>query len=240
MPDTAAPKYNDLPGWFYPIDQAGFAVTLDFQNAQGQTGDLLELGTFKGKSAILMGQKLKGSEILTVCDLFEDIVTSEHSHATERQFFNRQSLTRGAFESNYLAFHPALPKIVQGPTGTICDHVTPNSCRFIHIDASHVYDNVREDTASARKLAGENAVIVFDDYRKPETLGTAAAVWEAVLNDGIKPIFVTDFKLYATWGDPAPLQAEILRQAAASKWYRTGGTVMIRDMPLIRLFRRPG
>lgn len=231
-------KYDDIPGWFYPIDQAGFAWTLDFQNKAAPPGDLLELGVFKGKSAILMGQKLRPGERFTVCDLFEDLADWDGSHQTERNFFGNKSLTRTAFEKNYRAFHAQLPHIVQGPTGKICEHVAPESCRFVHIDASHVYDNVREDTASARVLLQENGVVVFDDYRKPETLGTAAAVWEAILNEGLKPIFATDAKLYATWGDPAPLQREIIQRARDSGWARTGAAVTIRDMPLVRLMRK--
>lgn len=232
-------QFNDVPGWFAPIDQAAFSWILQFQNRSEQPGDLLELGTFKGKSAIVMGTNRRPAERFTVCDLFDDITTSEVAHDTEKRFFKGQSLTQAAFEQNYLAFHDELPAIVRGPTATICDHVAPASCRFVHIDASHVYDNVREDTRSARKLLRENGVIAFDDFRKPQTLGTAAAVWEAILNDGLRPIANTDFKLYATWGDPAPLQAEIARRAAQEQWCRTAPPVMIRDMPMIHLFRNP-
>ncbi|WP_071795762.1 class I SAM-dependent methyltransferase [Natronohydrobacter thiooxidans] len=229
--------YDAIPGWFYPIDQAGFAWTLEFQNDTAPPGDLLELGTYLGKSAILMGQKLKQGERLTVCDLFEDVMTWDGANPVEKAFFGTRTPTRDQFEANYRAFHPALPEIVQGPTGSICQHVAPGSCRFVHIDASHVYANVREDTASARKLLQENGVVVFDDYRKPQCLGTAAAVWEAILNDGLKPVFATDAKLYATWGDPEPLRAAITARARASDWCRTGKPVAIRDMQIIRLAR---
>ena len=230
-------KYNDVPGWFNPIDQAGFAWTLDYQNQTGQQGDLLELGTFKGKSAILMGQKLKPGETLTVCDLFEDVTGWSGAAASEKAFFSTQTPSRQSFEQNYLAFHHALPVIVQGPTNTIGDHVAPGSCRFVHIDASHVYDNVIADTASARAALQENGVVVFDDYRKAQTLGTAAAVWEAVLNQGLAPIFATDFKLYATWGDPEPIRDAIIARARDANWCRTGAPVAIRNHSLVRLAR---
>ena len=230
-------KYNDIPGWFNPIDQAGFAWTLDFQSDTGISGDLLELGTFLGKSAILMGQKLKPGERLTVCDLFEEVMTWEGTNPVEKAFFGNKTPTRQAFETNYLAFHDQLPQIVQGPTGEICGHVAAGSCRFVHIDASHVYDNVREDTASARQVLQENGVVVFDDYRKPQCPGTAAAVWEAILNDGLQPVFATDAKLYATWGDPEPLRRAIIARARASDWCRTGDPVAIRDMAVVRLAR---
>lgn len=232
-------KYKDVPGWFAPIDQAAFAWILQFQNRTAPPGDLLELGAFKGKSAIVIGKHRKPGERFTVCDLFDDIVTSDAAHDTEKRFFLGQSLTQAEFERNYLAFHPELPDIVRAPTATITEHVAPGSCRFVHIDASHVYENVREDTRSARRVLRENGVVAFDDFRKPQTLGTAAAVWEAVLNEGLRPIVNTDFKLYATWGDPAPIQAEIVRRAASENWCRTAPPVLIRDMPMIHLFKVP-
>lgn len=231
-------RYDAIPGWFHPIDQAGFAWTLDFQNQTEPPGDLLELGTYLGKSAILMGQKLKQGERLTVCDLFEDVVTWDGVDQTEKAFFGSRTPTRQQFEANYRAYHASLPRIVQGPTSTICAHLAPKSCRFVHIDASHVYANVREDTASARNVLQDQGVVVFDDYRKPQCPGTAAAVWEAILNDGLKPIFATDAKLYGTWGDPEPLRAAIIARARASDWCDTGKPVAIRDMQIIRLARR--
>ncbi|MFN3953102.1 MAG: class I SAM-dependent methyltransferase [Pararhodobacter sp.] len=232
-------QFKDVPGWFAPIDQAAFAWILQFQNRTESPGDLLEMGTFKGRSAIVMGRHRREGERFTVCDLFDDITTSQAAHATEQRFFRAQSLTQAEFERNYLAFHAELPAIVRAPTSTITAHVAPASCRFVHIDASHVYENVREDTHAARRLLRENGVVAFDDFRKPQTLGTAAAVWEAILNEGLRPIANTDFKLYATWGDPLPLQAEIARRAAQEKWCRTAPPVMIRDMPMIHLFRNP-
>ena len=84
----------------------------------------------------------------------------------------------------------------------------------------------------------ENGVVVFDDYRKSNTMGVAAAMWEAILNEGLKPIANTDYKLYATWGDPAPLRAEITRRAAESGWCRTTDEIMIRDMGMVYLHRK--
>ncbi|WP_417598346.1 class I SAM-dependent methyltransferase [Pararhodobacter oceanensis] len=230
-------NFDDVPGWFMPIDQAAFTWILGFQNRSEPEGGLVELGVFKGKSAIVMGNFLRSGEVFTACDLFDDITTSEAADEGEKRFFKTQSLTQAEFERNYLAFHKELPRIVRAPTGEVTRHVAPETARFVHIDAGHTYDLVREDTASARVMLRENGVVVFDDYRKANTMGTGAAVWEAVLNEGLKPIVNTDFKLYATWGDPAPLQEEIRRCAAESGWCGAVGPVMIRDMPMLHLRR---
>ncbi|MCL4675956.1 MAG: class I SAM-dependent methyltransferase [Pararhodobacter sp.] len=231
-------KFEEVPGWFMPIDQAAFSWVLQHQNETEADGALVELGVFKGKSAILIGNYRRPNEVFTACDLFEDIATSEAADAGERRFFKGQSLSQAAFESNYLAFHGALPRIVRGPTRTVTRYVAPDTARFVHVDAGHTYDLVREDTASARAMLRDSGVVVFDDYRKAGTMGTAAAVWEAILNEGLNPILNTDFKLYATWGDAAPLQAVVRRRAADSGWCTVEGPVMIRDKPMLYLHRK--
>lgn len=231
-------EFNDVPGWFMPIDQAAFTWILQYQNHNEPEGALVELGVFKGKSAILMGNFRRPNEVFTACDLFDDITTSDAADDGEKRFFKTQSLTQAEFEKNYLSFHADLPRIVKGPTATVTRFVAPDTARFVHIDAGHTYDLVREDTASARAMLRENGVVVFDDYRKSNTMGTGAAVWEAILNEGLKPILNTEFKLYATWGDPAPLQENIRKRAAESGWCKVSDPIMIRDMPMLFLHRK--
>lgn len=231
-------NFNDIPGWFMPIDQAAFTWVLEYQNRVEPEGAVVELGVFKGKSAVVIGNHLRPGEVFTCCDLFDDVATHPLVDAGEQAFFRGQSLTQAEFERNYLAFHRELPRVVRGPTGTITRYVAPRSARFVHVDAGHSYDLVREDTASARTMLRENGVVVFDAYRKGGTMGVAAAVWEAILNEGLNPIVNTEFKLYATWGDPAPLQAEITRRAAEAGWCKTSRPVMIRDKGMIHLTRK--
>ena len=176
--------FNDIPGWFMPIDQAAFAWVLQFQNRTQPVGGLVELGVYKGKSAVLIGNHLRAGEVFTACDLFDDIETAPEADAGEQKFFRTKALTQAEFERNYLSFHKELPRVVRGPTSTITRHVPPGSARFVHIDAGHTYKLVREDTASARQLLRDGGVVVFDDYRKAGAPGCMAAVWEAVLNDG--------------------------------------------------------
>ena len=231
-------NFDDVPGWFMPIDQAAFTWILGHQNKTEPGVALVEMGVFKGKSAIVIGNFVRENEVFTACDLFDDISTSDAADDKARDFFKGQSLTQAEFEKNYLAFHSTLPRIVKGPTATVTRHVAPNTARFVHIDAGHTYDMVREDTASARKILRENGVVVFDDYIKANTMGTGAAVWEAVLNEGLKPILNTHFKLYATWGDPAPLQDVVRERASDAGWCRVADPVMIRDMPMLHLQRK--
>ncbi|MFI9271104.1 class I SAM-dependent methyltransferase [Kitasatospora sp. NPDC052896] len=201
---------DDVPGWFWPLDQQLFGWLLKRQTATGLRGDLLELGSYLGRSAILLGRHLQPGEVFTICDLF-DSDAPDGDNAAEMTRSYRQTLTRAAFEHNYLAFHPALPTIVQAPTSVLADgRIATSSCRFVHIDASHLYEHVALDIRTAGKVLAEHGIVVLDDFRSPHTPGVAAATWEAVFEHDLHPLCVTPEKLYGTWADPEPLQEELL------------------------------
>lgn len=199
---------DDVPGWFFDQDQALISWFLERQNRLAIPGDLLELGAYLGKSAILIGRYRVGDQRLTVCDLFEDAAQDGDNTNEMRQY--RATLTRLAFERNYLAFHTALPSIVQGPTSTIAAHVAPASCRFAHVDASHLYEHVEADIKASRAAMHPDGLLVCDDFRAPHTPGVAAAVWGAVTSGQLHPICLSDSKFYGTWGDPGAVQSELM------------------------------
>jgi predicted O-methyltransferase YrrM len=201
-------SYAELDGWFYAKDQALFTWLLDRQERREPPGDLLELGCYLGKSAILVGGHVRPGETFTVCDLFGS-EPSDSANQTENTW-SYATLTRRAFEGNYLAFHAELPTIVQAATDRITQHVAPGSCRFVHIDASHLWEHVKGDIEAARLLLRPDGLVVCDDYRSEHTPGVAAAVWTAVANGGLRPICITGNKFYGTWGDPEPVQDELV------------------------------
>ncbi|MFF1870759.1 class I SAM-dependent methyltransferase [Streptomyces sp. CB03911] len=203
-------RLDDVPGWFWPVDQLLFTRILEGQTDADTTGDLLELGTYLGRSAILIGRHLQAGESFTICDLFDSDAPDE-ANSDEMSMSYRKTLTRQAFEANYLAFHPELPAVVQAPTSVLQDgRIAAESCRFVHIDASHLYEHVAGDAQVARAALGKNGVVVFDDYRSAHTPGTAAAVWEAVFSHGLRPVCLSPEKFYGTWGDPVVVQEMLL------------------------------
>ncbi|WP_244178883.1 class I SAM-dependent methyltransferase [Streptomyces rubellomurinus] len=201
---------NDVPGWFWDHDRHSFEWFLARQEKAGVTGDLMEMGAYLGRSAIVIGDHLQPGETFTVCDLF-DSDAPDDENAAEMVMSYRKTLTRSAFEANYLSFHDELPEIIQAPTGILADgRLASRSFRFIHIDASHLYEHVVGDIQVARAALQEQGVVVLDDYRSQHTPGVAAATWEAVFNHGLKPILLTESKFYGTWGDPEPFQRDLL------------------------------
>jgi hypothetical protein len=198
-------ELRDVPGWFPPLDQVLFSWFLERQE---EPGDLLELGAYMGKSAILTARYLRDGESFTVCDLFGGEAPDGANRAETTKSY--ASLTRQAFERNYLSFHDSLPRVIEGPTSVVSGEVAPGTCRFVHIDASHLYEHVRDDIGAAREILLPDGLVVLDDFRSEHTPGVSVAVWEAVLNRGLRPICLSTQKLYGTWGDPEPVQEELL------------------------------
>ncbi len=196
-----------IKGWFNPSDRHIFEFLLGTQVREGHGGNLVELGCFLGKSAVLIGEFLQPGETFTVLDLFEG-EAGDVANTTELQT-SYPALTRAAFEANYLRFHPRLPSVVQATSDRIVEYVAPGTARFVHVDASHLYQHVATDVESARSMLQPEGIVAFDDYRSDHTPGVAAAVWEAVITKGLHVIALTESKLYGTWGDPAKVQQDL-------------------------------
>jgi hypothetical protein len=181
-------------GWFEDVDAAVFRAIDDAQGAGGVKGDLLEIGTYLGKSAILLGYLLRPQERLVVCDLFtnEDLNPDLDADAP---FYGQ--LSRVAFEENYSRFHRRPPTVIERSSTELADEGLERSFRIVHVDGSHRFDVVRQDISTALDLVVDGGIVVIDDYRTiPHALGVAAAVWEAVTSGRLVPVVASGQKLY--------------------------------------------
>ncbi|MFD0552362.1 class I SAM-dependent methyltransferase [Streptomyces rectiviolaceus] len=234
--DTGQPprprQLSDVKGWFHPVDQVLFDWILSRQLDRTERGDLLELGAYLGKSAIFMGAYLRADETFTVCDLFDSPAPDEANSAEMGRSYS--TLTRRAFEANYRSFHDGLPQIVQEPSSGITAHVEADSCRFVHIDASHLYEHVHADIAAAQELLGQDGIVVLDDFRAEHCPGVAAATWGAVASTGLKPLCITATKFYGTWGSYDAIHADLAAflKERDDMWH---GAEEVAGFPMIRI-----
>lgn len=205
-------SFYDVPGWFYNTDVVLFDWFLSRQRRLGQRGDLLEMGAYLGKSAVLMQAYLRDGEQFTVCDLFDSDAPDEYNEREMRGSY--ATLTRRSFESNFLSFHDELPRIIQAPTSVVPAEVAADSCRFVHVDASHLYEHVRPDIENSRQVLTGDGLVVLDDYRSSHTPGVACATWQAVLEGELRPVCVSGNKFYGTWGNPTPIQDQLRAELA--------------------------
>lgn len=210
-------QLDDIPGWFKRMDMELFRLLLDETEERLGGGDLAELGVYLGKSAALMGFALHPGETFTVIDLFSDPAQAADNQSENDEQY--AELSRESFERHYRQFHDELPVVVQGPSETIVDHAAHGTHRFVHIDASHLYEHVVGDIAAARTLLAPDGVVVFDDYRTLHAPGVAAAIWRETTN-GLTPFAVSMNKLYATFGDADPWLEAVKGWLGGSSFWR--------------------
>lgn len=184
-----------VDGWFNVVDATLFGLISGTQRARRITGDILEIGAFKGKSAIFLGACLDPGERLIVCDLFGSPALRQDNRKENRAQY--AGLGRKPFESNYLWFHTTLPDIHQCPSSELTARLTPDSFRFVHVDGSHLFDEVHSDILLSQKISCPGAIAAFDDYRTRP--GVAAAVWQEVASGRLRPRLLTNWKLYGAW-----------------------------------------
>lgn len=223
-----------IPGWFWRTDVELFNWILSQQVLAGESGDLAELGCYLGRSAVLIGWHQQPGEIFTVIDLFDGPTTDSANTAENVKQYG--DLSQTAFEDHYRRALGRLPIIITGNSQDITSHASHGTHRFVHIDASHLYDHVRGDIAAAKTLLNPTGVVVLDDIRASHTPGVWAAVWEAVITGGLRPIAVTEHKLYGTWGDAGAVQARLMSTRPAGV-YVEQQTVL--GHTLLRLWTQP-
>lgn len=202
---------DSIPGWFDAIDRELLRWFLSSGRDVSGAGSIAKLGVFMGRSAVLLGSYDERDEELTVIDLFES-EAGDHANVEE----NAEAcpgLSREAVEANYMRIRAALPRVLQDLSERIVDHVAESSWRFVHVDASHMFDHVRLDILAAERLLSPSGIVAFDDYRAGHTPGVAAAVRAAVANQGLHPIVLSPHRLDATWGDRTPYLQAIPRQS---------------------------
>ena len=208
-------EVDSVPGWFYANDVALFVDVSAHQQARGESGDLLEIGAYLGKSAILLGFLLGPGERLVVCDLFEAEAGSSEAKREKDQWY--PGLAREQFEANYRRYHERLPDIVGGPSTELDRMGRDGSFRFVHVDGGHQYEVVRHDLENARRLLAPGGVVAIDDWRAVHTPGVIAATWEAVVTNGLIPFCITEHKLYGSWDATIAPSPEDVEGWAASR-----------------------
>ena len=190
---------DTVPGRLSLLD-ALVLVELDrLQRLQGISGDIFEIGTSFGRSAIVLGSLARQpGERLTVCDVFEhkESLDPESRVVIDHLY---PDVTEKAFLEQYERFHQHPPDVIVGLSGEIDAGNRAGTCRIVHIDGGHRYDVVRQDAATGRTLLGPGGLAAFGNIATPGNPGVAVAVWELVLSGEFVPLCITEGTLYGTW-----------------------------------------
>ena len=154
-----------VPGWFSETDLRLFVQLSWEQRQRGAKGDLMEIGVYYGKSAILLGCLTGADERLVVNDLFNEGAETTSGNLAENERWY-EGFGRREFEQQYQRFHKDLPEILVGSSTDIHREAMRNRFRFVHVDGSHEYDIVREDILTAETML-IGGIVAFDDISTP-------------------------------------------------------------------------
>ena len=179
-----------VPGWFPLVDFELFRTISEAQLQAGFQGDILEIGTYKGKSGILLTLLAQPAERVRLLDLYADIQYEANPDSRDYKKLNQSQTIKNLnrFGSKY--------ELVIGNSLEIPSLIPGTSHRIIHIDGSHQYEIVRHDLQNALRILSPEGVIILDDYSNFAYLGVARAFWEFYENNEIGIICATPARIY--------------------------------------------
>ena len=208
--ETYVAKMGDIYGAFHHPDPYVFEAISANQSERGVAGDLLEIGSYQGRSAIVLGYLLGEGETLHVCDSFP-VPNAEDPDFLAHTIDWYEPYSQTIFEENYLRFHEELPTIYPHTSLELAGELEPKSFRFVHLDGSHTAEALQSDISLAKHILIDDGVIAFSEYRSTHTLEVAAAAWAEVASLKVFPICATETHLYASVSRPSPEETASLQ-----------------------------
>lgn len=144
-------KYQDVSqsveGWFASEAAATWDCLLAYQQASKVTGNLLEIGVWNGKSALLSVLYAGAGEIQLLVDPrdLKEAVSNLRQVRADATIDVFQRISRALFK------HPEYRNML-------------SSFRWIHIDGKHTAQDVSVDLRLADELLNDTGVVVLDDF----------------------------------------------------------------------------
>jgi len=139
--------YSNLQGWFQLPAIATWDALLNYQDQDHITGNLMEIGVWKGKSATLMALHCKPEE---QCVFVDPMPLDEVRNCISAVVPS----TRCHYLKEFSQFLPRHPFLSEGA----------RAFRWIHIDGEHTAQAVSNDLAIAELLLSDRGMIIMDDF----------------------------------------------------------------------------
>lgn len=180
-------------------EAAQLFIWIDYiQKKENITGNLFEIGTYQGKSAIVMGLMTEpDKEILYICDPFE----------IKRDYDNGDR--KSSFINNFNSFFNStkfLQTYYKPSEKLILDEC--KQCRFFHIDGNHSPEQTYNDLHTAANSIIEKGIVVVDDIFNFLCPGVTEGIYRFLSdNKSLLPVAIGFNKL-------------LLSKPQKQKWYQ--------------------
>ena len=159
---------------------------------QSLRGNVIEVGSFQGKSTFFLGNavKLSGNGKMYAIDHFKGNLGKEHYYKVSKDDL---SDLEGIFWENIKKANLTESVIlINKPNYEAVLEIEDNSVRFLYIDGDHTADGVNKDLNLFKdKLIG-GAIIVFDDYDILRFSGLVSVTNEFIAKSDVKRKYLID------------------------------------------------
>ena len=197
MTPDAVRRYLDdtraVEGWFFPVDAYLFGFIDEVQRRESIDGNLFEIGVHHGKTAIFLARMRRASELLGVCDVFDQQeLNVDRSGGGNRAIFERN------LQGHELRVFAKL-------SSELTENDTTTRCRFFHIDGGHRAEDVMNDLEVASRALLPDGVVALDDLFNPNWPGVGEGFYRfiAARPDVFVPILIGGNKVLLTRPDAA-------------------------------------
>lgn len=161
-------RIHHIPGWFNLDDCAHFTLILSTQAASGITGDILEIGSYHGRSTCVLAMYLNQGEKLVVCDVFDMPLEDRYGNPPTKEILRNNIRTAEPnIASEALEIHQCQSRDLRLETDA--------GFRFIHIDGGHDMETVLQDLELCALHLRPGGVLALDDYSHPHHPGVTQA-----------------------------------------------------------------
>lgn len=146
-----------IPGYFTYDDAVAFTTLLSAQSAYAMRGDLFEIGSYQGRSAVFLARCLNPGEVLVICDAFEAPAEDKYPFPPSPAQLLR-NLTMVVPD-----LHTESVEIL-ADLSTNISFDADRRFRFAHVDGGHSFATALSDLRLCASHMLPGGIIAVDDY----------------------------------------------------------------------------
>jgi predicted O-methyltransferase YrrM len=153
---------------------------------QALKGNVVEVGSFQGKSTFFLGNavKMSGNGKMYAIDHFKGNKGKEQFYVVSKD--DLSDLESGFRENMKKAYLSEVVTLINKPNVEAAKEIEDKSIRFLFIDGDHTADGVRRDLSLFKNKLKDGAIIAFDDYDNVSFGGLVKVVNEFIAKGKIK------------------------------------------------------
>lgn len=154
-------RTEKIQGFFNYDDAQHFQLVLRMQSLMGVKGDLLEIGSWQGRSSSFMSFFLRSGERLIVSDVFSQQANDVYSEYPSVEDVKENIMkVNPDINSSQLLFLEGNSTNMQMPSDI--------NLRFAHVDGGHAFQECYQDLTNISPRIIRSGIVVVDDYDHPD------------------------------------------------------------------------